>query len=72
MKIYIIHHTYDLCDYNEHYVYNSEDECLKKYEAMRDKIHSSISEVYRMLPRDLYFSDVLDQSVRLYITEHTI
>jgi hypothetical protein len=61
-----------LCDYNEHYVYNSEDECLKKYEAMREEIHSSIAEVYRMLPRDLYFSDVLDQSVRLYITEHTI
>ncbi len=72
MKIYIIHHTYDLCDYNKHYVYSSEDECLKKYKSMREEMRSDISGVYRMHPRDLYFSDVFDQSVRLYITEHTI
>lgn len=78
--IYILHETYDLCDYNDHEVVSNKETAEKLFGQLREKLlnesmderYPYITEVYRDEENDFYIRNDSDECIRLYITEHTI
>lgn len=78
--IYILHETYDLCDYNDHEVVIDKETAEKLFGQLREKLlnesmderYPYVTEVYRDEENDLYIRNESDECIRIYITEHTI
>jgi hypothetical protein len=71
MKIYILHETHSLCDYNDHEVFTTYEAAKKLLEETKAELMQWEQIVYRNEDDDCYIQ-VAGDSIRLYITEHTI
>jgi hypothetical protein len=71
--IYILHEAHSLCDYNDCEVFNDYETAKKFYELTKNSISSrnDIEEVYTDEDEE-YYVQIDGDSIRLYITEHTI
>lgn len=71
--IYILHEAHSLCDYNDCEVFTDMETAKKFYELTKKDIQSrnDIEEVYTE-DDDEYYVQIDGDSIRLYITEHTI
>lgn len=71
--IYILHEAHSLCDYNDCEVFTKHETAKKFYELTKKDIQSrnDIEEVYTD-EDDEYYVQIDGDSIRLYITEHTI
>lgn len=71
--IYILHEAHSLCDYNDCEVFTDYETAKKFYELTKKDIQSrnDIEEVYTD-EDDEYYVQIDGDSIRLYITEHTI
>ena len=73
MKIYILHETHSLCDYNDHEVFTTYEAAKKLLEETKVSVEAreQITEVYCNEDEE-YYVQVDGDSIRIYITEHTI
>ena len=73
MKIYILHETHSLCDYNDHEAFNTYEAAKKLFEETKDSVEAreQITEVY-CNEGDEYYVQADGDSIRLYITEHQL
>jgi hypothetical protein len=73
MKIYILHETHSLCDYNDHEVFTTYEDAKKLLEETKVSVQAreQITEVYYNEDEE-YYVQVDGDSIRIYITEHTI
>jgi hypothetical protein len=73
MKIYILHETHSLCDYNDHEAFTTYEAAKKLFEETKDSIEAreQITEVY-CNEGDEYYVQADGDSIRLYITEHQL
>jgi hypothetical protein len=71
MKIYILHETHSLCDYNDHEVFTTYEAAKKLFEQTKAELMQWEQIVY-CNEDDEYYIQVDGDSIRLYITEHTI
>lgn len=71
--IYILHEAHSLCDYNEHEIFMSYEQAKWFFGLTKNSISSlnDIKEVYTD-DDDEYYVQIDGDSIRLYITEHTI
>lgn len=71
--IYILHEAHSLCDYNDCEVFTDYETAKKFYELTKKDIQSrnDIEEVYTD-EDDEYYVQIDGDSIRIYITEHTI
>ena len=71
--IYILQEAHSLCDYNDCEVFTDYETAKKFYELTKKDIKSrnDIEEVYTD-EDDEYYVQIDGDSIRLYITEHTI
>ena len=80
MTFYVVNIAHDLCDYNEHHAFATKDEAIDCFNFLRKEVYIDdqpesygVSEVYKDEPLDFYFNDRHgENSVRFYITEHTL
>jgi hypothetical protein len=73
MKIYILHETHSLCDYNDHEAFTTYEAAKKLFEETKDSVEAreQITEVY-CNEGDEYYVQADGDSIRLYITEHQL
>jgi hypothetical protein len=73
MKIYILHETHSLCDYNDHEAFTTYEAAKKLFEETKVSVEAreQITEVYYNEDEE-YYVQVDGDSIRIYITEHTI
>lgn len=73
MKIYILHEAHSLCDYNDHEPFTTYEAAKKFFDATKASVETreQIEEVYHDSDDD-YYVQVDGDSIRIYITEHTI
>ena len=73
MKIYILHETHSLCDYNDHEAFTTYEAAKKLFEETKVSVEAreQITEVYCNEDEE-YYVQVDGDSIRIYITEHTI
>jgi hypothetical protein len=73
MKIYILHQTHSLCDYNDHEAFTTYEAAKKLFEETKDSVEAreQITEVY-CNEGDEYYVQADGDSIRLYITEHQL
>ena len=71
--IYILHEAHSLCDYNEHEIFKSYEKAKWFFDLTKSTISSrnDIEEVYTDEDEE-YYVKIDGDSIRLYITEHTI
>lgn len=71
--IYILHEAHSLCDYNEHEIFKSHEKAKWFFDLTKSAISSrnDIEEVYTDEDEE-YYVQIDGDSIRLYITEHTI
>ena len=71
--IYILHEAHSLCDYNDCEVFTDYKTAKKFYELTKKDIQSrnDIEEVYTDEDEE-YYVQIDGDSIRIYITEHTI
>jgi hypothetical protein len=80
MRIYILHETHSDCSLNDHEVFVDAVPANKIFTLMRDKFLNDSEnmnmpkpvEIHHDEDGDLYFTDSTGESIRIYITEHTI
>jgi hypothetical protein len=73
MKIYILHETHSLCDYNDHEAFTTYEAAKKLFEETKDSVEAreQITEVY-CNEGDEYYVQADGDSIRLYITGHQL
>jgi hypothetical protein len=71
--IYILHEAHSLCDYNDCEVFNDYETAKKFFGLTKKDIQSrnDIEEVYTDEDEE-YYVQIDGDSIRIYITEHTI
>lgn len=80
MTFYVVHLAHNLCDYNEHYAFETQDEAIDFFTRIRKEVYIDdnpnsygVSEVYKDEPLDFYFRPIrFAESVRFYVTEHAL
>ena len=80
MTFYVVNIAHDLCDYNQHHAFATEWDAIDFLTSIRKEVYIDahpqsygVSEVYKDEPLDFYFNDRHgENSVRFYITEHTL
>jgi hypothetical protein len=79
MKIYILHEAHSECGLNYCEVFVDPAPAIKLLSQLRDKFLNStemqmpeVVEIYCDDEDELYFTDATGESIRFFITEHTI
>jgi len=73
MRIYILHTTHNLQDYNDHQVFTSWSEAIKKFDEIKKEARSddSTREIYTDEYDEFYFEGS-EGNEKIYITEHNV
>ena len=71
MRIYILHTTSNLQDYNDHQVFTSWKEVVSKFQELVKEARAEAYEIYTDEYTEFYF-DGSDGSEKIYISEHTV
>jgi hypothetical protein len=73
MKVYMLHESYSLMDYNDHKMFNSYQEAHQAFNALRESIleRERIEQIYTDEPDTLYLQ-ADECSIKIYITEHVV
>ena len=79
MKIYILHEAHSECSLNCCEVFVDHAPAARLLSQLRDKFFNAdqydlapVSEVHSDEEDDFYFTDATGESIRFFITEHTI
>jgi|TARA_R100001463_G_scaffold41922_1_gene88096 hypothetical protein len=71
MRIYILHTTSNLQDYNDHQVFTSWKEVVTKFQELVKNARAEANEIYTDEYTEFYF-DGSEGSEKIYITEHNV
>ena len=71
MRIYILHTTSNLQDYNDHQVFTSWKEVVTKFQELVKNARAEANEIYTDEYNEFYF-DGSEGSEKIYITEHNV
>ena len=71
MRIYILHTTSNLQDYNDHQVFTSWKEVVTKFQQLVKEARAEANEIYTDEYDQFYF-DGSEGSEKIYITEHNV
>ena len=73
MKVYMLHESYSLLDYNDHKMFHSYQEAHDAWNALRESIleREKIEQIYTDEPDEFYLQ-ADECSIKIYITEHDV
>jgi hypothetical protein len=73
MKVYLVHESYSLLDYNYHHVCSTYQEAHELFVGVRERIFEQ-DEIHEILKdsKDDFYVEVSDCYMRIYITEHEV
>jgi hypothetical protein len=75
MKIFILHETQNLLDYNDHEVFTSYDKAKYFFDLVKGRLeleYPDAEEYTDEETQDEYYINAGDTSIRIYITEHEV
>lgn len=71
MRIYILHTTHNLQDYNDHQVFTSWKEVVSKFQELVKNARAEANEIYTDEYTEFYF-DGSEGNEKIYISEHNV